>query len=493
MHAPHSKRSVLFAAIAGFVLFSQTSCNSPKALTDQTKGVRSISQTLGIIGVGGTMGSARNPISGAIRGMHHAAAIATTLATPGMPLFDTRSGPPLPVVKNRPGMDMAKFEAELDRKLNPVRSRGTVKLLIDGDEFFPTLSRALSAAREPIDVQVYIFDNDDVALKVADELKAASMRVPVRVLFDELGSQQASNVEAGSGNPPGYTPPADMLAYLKRGSKVDAHRLHNPFLTSTHTKIIAIGPSHAFTGGMNIGREYRYDWHDMMAELRGPVVGELRREVQRSFKRTRLGSDFTDLLTVSGDNAEAKVKTKAKASAAEPAGAYDIRVLRTRPFRPQIERAIHLAIRSAQRRIWIENPYFADDTIARELIAARARGVDVRVVLPLSADTKIMGANNLATAAVLLKYGIRVYSFPRKHHLKAALFDDWALMGSANLDHLSLRLNEEVNIAYSHPTPIREIESRLFQTDFGISKELTIDSVKPSLTDLIAELVADGL
>jgi hypothetical protein len=58
---------------------------------------------------------------------------------------------------------------------------------------------------------------------------------------------------------------------------------------------------------------------------------------------------------------------------------------------------------------------------------------------------------------------------------------------------ISLHLHEEVNIAYSHPAPIRELESRLFSADFAVSKELTLDSVKPSLTDLIAGLVADGL
>ena len=104
-----------------------------------------------------------------------------------------------------------------------------------------------------------------------------------------------------------------------------------------------------------------------------------------------------------------------------------------------------------------------------------------------------MGASNRATAAVLLKHGIRVYTYPGVHHVKAALFDGWALTGSANLDHLSLRLNDELNIAYSHPRAVRELESRLFQKDFRISTEESVDTLKPDVRNAAAEILADHL
>lgn len=463
-------------------------CNSPKALDQPSEGFSTLSETFQAVGVRGILGGvARNPVSGCIRGMHHATTLATSLADPGMSNLNGSLGPPGRVVR-RPGMNIARFEAELDRRVKPLRTRGTLKLLIDGSQFFPTLTQALKTTREPVDVQIYIFDTDDVAVKVADELKAASKRVPVRVLFDDLGSQQASRIAPQSRLPRSFQPPADILTYLKQDSRIDARRLSNIFLTSTHTKIITLGTSRAYIGGMNIGREYRHDWHDMMAEVRGPVVGVLRAEVDRVFAMTRVGGDFMHLFSRSSLPGKNKYK-----GIPEPPGAFDIRVMHTRAFDPQIERSIHLAIRSAQRRIWIENPYFADDRIVRELFAARARGVDVRVILPSGSNQKLMAASNTATAAELLKHGIRVYSYHRTLHLKAALFDDWAFMGSANFDHLSLHLNEEMNIAYSDPAAVREIESRLFLTDFRDSKELSVNSVKTGLSTSLAEMAADRL
>lgn len=464
-------------------------CNSPKALDQPSEGFSTLSETFQAVGVRGILGGvARNPVSGCIRGMHHATTLATSLADPGMSNLNGSLGPPGRVVR-RPGMNIARFEAELDRRVKPLRTRGTLMLLIDGSQFFPTLTRALQTTREPVDVQIYIFDTDDVGVKVADELKAASKRVPVRVLFDDLGTQQASRTAPQSRLPRGFQPPADILTYLKQDSQIDARRLSNIFLTSTHTKIITLGTSRAYIGGMNFGREYRYDWHDMMAEVHGPIVGVLKAEVDRAFGMTRVGGDLMHVLSRSsrpGKNSRYK-------GIPEPPGSYDIRVLHTRAFDPQIERSIHLAIRSAQRRIWIENPYFGDDRIVRELFAARERGVDVRVILPSGSNHKVMAASNTETAAMLLKHGIRVFTYHRMHHLKAAVFDDWALIGSANFDHLSLRLNEEVNIGYSHPDAIREIETRLFLTDFRDSKELSVNSVKTGLSTSLAEMAVDRL
>jgi cardiolipin synthase len=216
---------------------------------------------------------------------------------------------------------------------------------------------------------------------------------------------------------------------------------------------------------MNIGREYRSEWHDMMAEVRGPVVELLQEEVDHSWRRASPLGDWRSLWP-HGDS------DRPRAGAAEPVeGAFDVRLFRTRPFDFEIQKAIHLGIENARRRVWIENPYFADDTIVRKLIEARRRGVDVRVVLPVDAKSKVLSESNEATATVMLEHGIRVFEYPRMTHVKAALFDGWAFIGSANYDRLSLRVNGEVNIGYSDPSAVRELEQRLFLTDFKSSKE----------------------
>jgi cardiolipin synthase len=236
---------------------------------------------------------------------------------------------------------------------------------------------------------------------------------------------------------------------------------------------------------MNIGREYRYDWHDMMVEMRGPIVGVMRAEFKRSLGRTNFAEEIYGM---QGDAKGAESK-----AGAEPRGAFEIRLLRTRPFNSQIESAIHLAIEHVQRRIWIEDPYLADDRLISALIGARKRGIDVRVILPKKSDAKIMSGSNKVTAAVLLKHGVRVFKYPGVHHVKASLYDDWALLGSANMDHLSLRVNDELNIAYSNPAAVRELETKLFMKDFKVSKEQTMGTVKPTQRDRFDEVLADRL
>jgi len=468
-------------------------CRSPSGLREKAGAGISVPEAAHAAGVRGILGGfARTPVSGTLRALHQGSETLTGWTKPDLPDPDAPT-PDLPPLSRGPGMDLAAFELALDRTAKPIRTRGTVRFLIDGPAYFTALESALRTAREPVDLQVYIFDNDDVAVAVADDLKRTADRVPVRVIYDDLGTKVASRVLPPSARhmPKGFQPPEDIHAYLTANSTIEVRRISNIFLTSTHTKIITIGTSRAFTGGMNIGREYRYDWHDLMAELRGPVVGELREAFERTHSLTQFAGDFRRISQM----ASRRSRSRRAAAIPEPPGSAEIRILHTRPFDAQIERAIHLAIASARRRIWIENPYFADDRIILALIEARRRGVDVRILLPAprATDDSLMQASNRLTASVLLKHGIRVYHYPGMTHVKAALFDDWALFGSANYDHLSLRLNEELNLASSAPAVVRALERELFLRDFRASREPSIESLRPKPTDGFAEAVADRL
>jgi phosphatidylserine/phosphatidylglycerophosphate/cardiolipin synthase-like enzyme len=84
-----------------------------------------------------------------------------------------------------------------------------------------------------------------------------------------------------------------------------------------------------------------------------------------------------------------------------------------------------------------------------------------------------MAANNRAMVPLLRRHGIRVYLLPGMSHIKAALYDGWACVGSANFDRLSLRVNHEFSIGFSDPDMVSELEERLFKTDFLRSREVT--------------------
>ena len=175
---------------------------------------------------------------------------------------------------------------------------------------------------------------------------------------------------------------------------------------------------------------------------------------------------------------------------AAPAQGHPVRVLYTRPQHSQIYEAQLAAIRRAQKYVYIENPYFSDDSILIELIAARRRGVDVRFVIAEKGDAAIMDMSNVQAINTMLDNGIRIYMYPRMTHVKAMMVDDWIMVGSANLDKLSLRVNNEVNIATSHPGAVTALRERLFHADFEKSVELK-GKLPTGVRYHLAEAVAD--
>ena len=129
-------------------------------------------------------------------------------------------------------------------------------------------------------------------------------------------------------------------------------------------------------------------------------------------------------------------------------------------------------MRAARQRIWVQHAYVADDAVVSELIRARRRGVDVRVILPSRGDSGFMDGANLVAANAFVRNGIRVYAYPGMTHVKAALYDGWACVGSANFDKLSLRVNQETNVATSDPRFVGRLERELFERDFARSAEV---------------------
>ncbi len=394
--------------------------------------------------------------------------------------FPSLQRQPLPSVGDHPGMDLEGFDRHLDRIGAGIASRGRIDLHVDGDEFFPRLLRAIADAERTIDVRTYIFDNDDVAVQVADLLKQRSEELKVRVLLDGVGVLLGEQVDDPN-MPAEFQPPLTMAAYLRQGSGVKVRVLTNPWLTGDHSKTTIIDRRTAFIGGMNIGREYRHDWHDLMMEVTGPVVDILQRDADKAWHR---GSLF-------GDAAWLGRMLVKKKSRADQHG-YPVRVLFTRDHNSQIYRAQLAAIRRAKRYILIENPYFSDDLMLYELSKARRRGVDVRVILAEQGNHGMMNMSNQLAINTMLRNGIRVYAYPGMAHTKAAIYDGWACLGSANFDKLSLQINDEINLATAAPEFVATLLAELFVPDLARSREITAP-MDVGLGNRFAEVVADEL
>jgi len=396
-----------------------------------------------------------------------------------MPALDS----PIPPVAYAEPMDLAAWETQLDKVTNTKQTLGSIEFLIDGEEYFSRLEHAIESANSSIDIRTYIFDNDDYAVTVADKIKERSNDdVRVRVLLDTLGTMRAMQADPDS-LPESHRGPLSISMYLEDHSKVRVRNIANPWFTGDHTKTTIIDKEVAFVGGMNIGREYRYDWHDLMMEVRGPVVDQLQYELDKTWARAGLLGDVGNFL--------AFIKGK-RSHNSENASVYPLRILQTRSFDSDIYKAQVAAIRNARSYILIQNAYFSDDRILYELAVARRRGVDVRVILPTRGNNGPMNSSNRVAINQMLQHGIRVYRFPGMSHIKAAIFDGWACVGSANFDKLSLKVNKELNLATSDPATVSELMNRVFIPDLMASTEIN-QPVDTTIMARVTEMLVDEL
>lgn len=377
-------------------------------------------------------------------------------------------------------MDRAAFERFLDENVSEDAVPAKLQFLIDGGEYFPRLKEAIEGARRSVYMRTYIFDNDDVALEIADFLKEKSQTVEVCVLCDGLGTVGASQLPPGSSALEPVETPLSMLKYLGDSSRVQVRPRANTWLAGDHSKCTIIDGELAFVGGMNIGREYRYEWHDLMVEVSGPLVPRLEQDFAEAWADSGLLGGIGRLIAPG---------TQGKSGDQEKKG-HRARLLFTKPGQAEVSAAQIEAIRRAQGYIYLQNAYFADDQMVYEVCAARKRGVNTRVIMPLRGDSGLMNRSNLVTINTLLHHGVRVFIYPRMTHIKAGVFDGWACFGSANLDQLSLKKNREVNLATSDPEVIQVLIERLFHKDMDESIELT-EPLPESIVDQFVEVIAD--
>jgi len=373
------------------------------------------------------------------------------------------------------------FEQALDAAKLPHAEPGKITWFVNGTRFFPEFHRLIDNARESIDVQAYIFDNDEISVRLADHLKQRSNEVRVRVLFDRLGSSTAAASAPETPASPGFTPPKSMTRYLRQGSAVQVRSSLNPWLVCDHTKLHVFDQNVSLMGCANIGREYYDEWHDLLFRVEGPVVARLQEDYNRTWKRA-------DPAGLWG----AFRKSPQVATPPPVSGMYPIRVMRTDPLagRFEIRTSMLMAIRAAKKRVWIEDPFISHDDITEALEEAAERGVDVRVIYPAKNDSKLMDIANRAFANDLVEAGGKAFRYPRMTHLKIMICDDWASVGSANLDTLSMRINRELNLTFNDRRAVNALIREVFLPDFAISKPHHRESVIPAG---LAEALADQL
>ncbi len=318
------------------------------------------------------------------------------------------------------------------------------RLLIDGAAKYIALLEAVAQAREHIHLEYYIYQPDRTGTALRNALvERARAGVKVRLLLDAVGSGKASQrflqplVDAGG--EVAWFHPMRLHWFWKR-----------PWLNlRTHRKIVVIDGRVGFTGGINITDEEDERlgpdaYRDLHLRLEGDVVRELQ-------------------LVFIEDWAYATGQPPLRIPHPPPmAGAVTAQVLVSGPdaaWEP-IHRVQVGAIHAARRRVWLVTPYFVPGEAAMmALTSAALGGLDVRLLVPKLSDSKLVTYAARSYFDDLLAAGIRIHEYgPRLLHSKALLCDDdLAIIGSANFDHRSFRLNFEVSVMFHDAGIVAEL------------------------------------
>jgi cardiolipin synthase A/B len=366
-------------------------------------------------------------------------------------------------------------------------------LLRGGDALFPAMVRAIDKARHEIWLATYIYDNSGSVAVVTQALAAAARRgVQVKLVVDGFGSRshlpELRRLLGDEG----------VLLTVFRPLQRWWSWLQPSQLRRLHQKMCVVDGNVAFIGGINL-LDDRYDqvhgWSDeprldYAVELRGPVVAPIEQAVRALWTRAKVGRNFAKEVAALARSAEPVARAKRMLRRLRmPKGAGQGKdVDHLQPVRAAfvmrdnlrqrraIERSYIDAIRKARTRVDLVSPYFYPGrAFMRVLRNAARRGVQVRLLLQGKIDYRIAALAARALYDDLLSHGVRVFEYtPAFLHAKIGLVDDeWATVGSSNIDPLSLLLNLEANVVIRDPVFTNALAA---QFDHAVAASREIDA-----------------
>lgn len=343
----------------------------------------------------------------------------------------------------------------------------SVELLAENEYAFDQIERAIEGAKQSIWAEYYIISNDETGRHFLEHLsKKAREGIEVLLLYDALGSlridaRRLSDIRAAGGRAEAFLP----VNPLKRRWSVN---LRN------HRKIIVVDGEKGFTGGMNMGNEYsgRFRrkkgsvfFRDTHLALQGPAVADL----AQTFAEDWAFATGDTLICPDPSNSVEGGTSIVTVVPSGPDQKYNASSL-----------VYFAGITSAQRYCYISSPYFIpDEPTVRALISAASRGVDVRILVPERSDIAIVAPAARSYYPILIDAGVRIfeYRYSMLHSKSIAVDGAWGVVGSANADIRSFRLNFELGVIITDDIFTRRLEDRFFR-DFKHSKEVMAEDIR---------------
>lgn len=327
---------------------------------------------------------------------------------------------------------------------SPLSTGNKVQLLQDGPSTYQAMFAAIEAARDHINLETYILEDDEVGRRFAEALIAKQRAgVQVNLIRDSVGTLR--------------TPAAFFDRLRDAGIAVLVFNPVDPLTAKAgwdvnqrdHRKLLVVDGKTAFLGGINISSVYsggsfsqpsngqpgrQLPWRDTDLQIDGPVVAEFQKLFIETWEKQKgpalAQRQYFPALARQGDEV-------VHAIAGAPDEPYSL-----------IYATLISAIDSAEKEVLLTNAYFVPDPqLVASLKGAVARGVDVKLLLPAVTDSALVLHAGRSYYDELLRGGIKIYERQNALlHSKTALIDGvWSTVGSTNLDWRSFLHNQEVN------------------------------------------------
>ena len=356
-----------------------------------------------------------------------------------------------------------------------------VELYDNGDDKMQALEAAILAAKHHIHLEYYIWEPDGTGTHFRDLLVDAAKRgVEVRALVDAVGSPRIKPafwkplLEAGG----------EALIFNRVG--ITTGRLHFANFR-THRKIVVCDGFVGMLGGITLhdpacARGSGKDaWRDEHARIEGEPVRKIQRHFLENWTyaggKFRLDAKSTPLYFPPATSGGRGVPTQILASGPDDETAPLLTFFLA-------------ALATARKRAWIETPYLIpDETLEAALRVAVLRDVDVQVIVPKEGDSRLVTAASRTYCEALGRAGVQVFEYgPPMLHSKTMVIDDMvAVVGTANLDNRSFRLNFEVAAAFYDAGVIEKLAQR-FQLDKHESRPFPIRRRGARTTQLLESI-----
>ncbi|MDQ4070592.1 MAG: phospholipase D-like domain-containing protein [Actinomycetota bacterium] len=360
------------------------------------------------------------------------------------------------------------------------RSGNRVQILRNGCRTFPSMLDAIAAAQHTINLSSYIYWPGEVTDQFTKALcEKARAGVEVNLVVDGYGSAKLDRETVHTLQEAGVS-----FAFFRPPAWYDLDKLNNRM----HRRLLVVDGRIGFAGGVGIADVWTGDaedpehWRETHAVVEGPAVRDILGGFLENWAEAAnvlLSADHFPKLAAFDDG-------------------IDLHVIRSSPRSGGTATAqlFYAAVAGARERLWITTAYFApDDTLLDILCQAPARGVDVRILTNgPNIDKEVVRETGQRHYGRLLESGVRIFEYQQTMiHAKVMVADGWANVGSSNLEHRSLGLDDELIVAFHDPALVGEL-CQHFHDDLALSVEFDLDRWKRrSLAKRARESVGDLL